>query len=324
VLAGLCPDCTTWLTGLLQAVMRGQAAAVPLFGLPAWEHRAVVFSGQCQLCHSLPFEGVAGVECRPLTRTTEGWRRVDLCGACFTWLHAMATDGRSARRHAARAVDGPYGEWPHPNLRFLHVAIEAEDAVIEEAIREACESMDVEVCRTVEVSPGAILFFQVGVHRGQSPRMAPYAAAIAVAPLSSRGGLVEALSMGATDWLTSPPTPQQVTAALTRVPQRWKNPVAYDPFTALPITHSVPHDRPVLFIEPIRGTGLFELVWLLKRHSRGYDDLVATADGEIAFMPRCRPENLQYIVARLTMLLRDRCRIHERPAFATRRLDAAG
>jgi hypothetical protein len=324
VLAGVCNDCATWLTGLLQAVMRGQASAVRLFGLPASENRAAVFTGQCHLCRSLPFEGVTGVECWPLTRQVEGWRRIDLCGACFTWLHAMATDGRSARRQAFRAVDGPYGEWPHPNLRFLHVAIEAEDETIEGAIRDACESMDVEVCRTVEVSPGAILFYQVGGGRGQTSRTAPYAATIAVAPLSSRAGLVEALAAGATDWLTSPPTPQQVTAALTRVPLRWSNPVAYDPFTVLPVMHNLPHERPVLFIEPIRGTGIFELVWLLKRHSRGYDDLVSTGNGEIAFMPRCRPENLQYIVARLSMLLRDRCRIQERPAFTTRRIDAAG
>jgi hypothetical protein len=323
VIAGLCGDCTGWLTGLLQAVMRGQSGAIRLFGLPSAENRTAVFSGQCHLCRALPFEGVVGLECRPIARAAEGWSKVDLCPACFTWLHALATDGRSARRQAVRAVDGPYGEWPHPNLRFLHVAIEARDAVVEDAIRDACESMDVEVCRNVEVSPGAILFFEVGV-AGRTPRSAPYAAAIAVVPLSGRAGLVEALATGATDWLTAPPTPQQVTAALTRVPQRWKQPVAYDPFTALPVVASVPYDRPVLFIEPIRGTGLFELVWLLKRHSRGYDELVATNNGEIAFMPRVRPENLPYIVTRLSMLLNERCHIQERPAYTMRRFDAAG
>lgn len=322
-MAAVCETCARWLIGLLAAIVRGHGQTVGLFGLPTGANRAVVFTGQCHLCRALPFEGVTGVECRPLIPRVEGWSKVDLCAACFTWLHAIATDGRSARRPVGCAVDGPHGEWPHPNLRFLHVAIDVNDVVVEDSIREACESMDVDVCRPVEVSPGAILFFQVGSGQNRAPRSAPYAATIAVAPLSARAGLVEALAMGATDWLP-PPTPQQVTAALTRVPQRWREPVTHDPFTTLPVVRDVAPDRPVLFITPLAGASAFELVWLLKRHSRGYDELASNGAGEIVFMPRVRPENLQYIVSRLTMLLGTRCAIQQRPAYTTRRLDAAG
>jgi hypothetical protein len=136
--------------------------------------------------------------------------------------------------------------------------------------------------------------------------------------------LVEALAEGATDWLTAPVTPQQVTAALTRVPIRWQKPVEYDPFTALPTVRELPADRPVLVVEPARGVDLFELVWLLRRHSRGYDDLVSNGAGRIVFLPRVRAENVGYIVTRLGMLLDGRCQIAEHSRYAGHRLDAAG
>ena len=323
--ARLCAECAPWLTGLLKAIVRGQAEASSLFGLPLGADRALVFPGQCTLCRSLPSTGTAGFECRPLVNSFEGWRRVDLCPACDAWLTSIARDGRSARGNASRLIDGPYGEWPHPNLRFLHVATNVRDEGIATAIRDACAAMGVEVGSPAEVAPGAILFVEVGPgidQHGMSP--GPFAASVAVAPLNGRAQLVEALATGATDWLTAPVTPQQVTAALTRVPARWQHPVEYDPFTALPTIRDLPRERPVLFVEPARGTDLFELVWLLRRHSRGYDDLVSCGASQIAFLPRVRAENVGYIVTRLGMLLDGRCRITERPSYAGYRLDAAG
>ncbi len=211
------------------------------------------------------------------------------------------------------------------NLRFLHVATSVRDEGIASAIRDACSAMGVEVGDPAEVAPGAILFFEVGpgIER-PAPGIGPVAASVAVAPLNGRAQLVEALAGGATDWLTAPVTPQQVTAALTRVPSRWQTPVEYDPFTALPTMRELPHERTVLFVEPARGTDLFELVWLLRRHSRGYDELVSCGGGQIAFLPRARPENVTYIATRLALLLRGRCQIVERPSYSGYRLDAAG
>src|SRR5690606_10462059 len=144
------------------------------------------------------------------------------------------------RGDAAREVDGAYGEWLHPNLRVLHVALDIHDVGAAGSIRHACDTMGVEICAPAEISPGAILFFEVGPqsHR-TTPMIAPYAATIAVARLGARAELLEALATGASDWLTAPVTPQQVTAALTRVPSRWQHPATFDPFTALPVCESL-------------------------------------------------------------------------------------
>ena len=98
----------------------------------------------------------------------------------------------------------------------------------------------------------------------------------------------------------------------------------WDQATGLAYANLAAEDRIALRCEPANGTDAFELAWLLKRFSRGYDDVVL-ADGEIVLLPRVQPDQVGAVVARLERLLAGRCRlIPIERGGPVRRFEAAG
>jgi hypothetical protein len=179
-------------------------------------------------------------------------------------------------------------------------------------------------------NPGAVLFFEPR-EREAYPTWAwdagiEWRGRIALASLSRREPLLRAIAAGASDWITMPTTPQQVTGALQRAFRIWSRPIRIDRETGLPFAYPDAEDRPALWVRPDPGADRFELVWLIRRYTRGYDDLAATDDGRILLFPRTPADHIPHIARRLNRLLLGRCRLEvpERVELARTRLDAAG
>ena len=258
----------------------------------------------------------------------QSWAPLLVCGSCDAWIASLANDGRSARKRADRGIDGPYGEWPHPNLRELSVEMEVVDRGARSTIFESCITMEVPVRSGARPASAAVLFIEAtqggdvsSLVRGSR---ASRPGVIVLAALNGQEALRKALDAGATWWLTVPLTPQQVTAALTgalrKGPRR-----AWDPETCLPIASLVDVARPTLILEPEPGVARFEVAWLAKRFSRGYDEL-AVVNGNIVLLPKVPSERLYQVQERLGGLLAGRCRITviESHEAQGQRFDAAG
>ena len=129
-------------------------------------------------------------------------------------------------------------------------------------------------------------------------------AAIVVAGLRAKRDLAHALEAGARCWATIPITPQQLTAALSRASRGEFG--SWDAETCLPILDADKLDRPVVQCEPLPGVDLFELAWLLKRFSRGYDE-VGWHNGTILVVPRAPSDHVAGVAARLSVLVDGRC-----------------
>jgi hypothetical protein len=77
---------------------------------------------------------------------------------------------------------------------------------------------------------------------------------------------------------------------------------------------------------PLPGTDLFELGWLLKRFSRGYDD-IAWHNGTVLVIPRAPSDHVAGVAERLSILVDGRCEFHvvrPRDLAPVRRFEAAG
>ena len=293
--------------------------------MPTSGARLLLFEDQCSLCHTMPGETGNLIECLALVKGQQAWPLMFACPSCDLWLAGLAEDGRSARGEEDRLIDGPYGEWPHPNLRELSLALAVADDGARATILAAAAAMGV----TVVSRPDArtLLFLEAGT------ALAPIAIArtgagpagrVLLAPLSARADLRTLLAAGAAAWLTIPLTPQQVTAALTFAMRQRGLRVRWDPETALPIANMEAFEGEVVRCTPAAETDRFELAWLLKRFSRGYDDVVI-ANGEILLLPRASAETLESVIGRLEKLLAGRSRFERFDTGAqARRFDVAG
>jgi hypothetical protein len=142
-------------------------------------------------------------------------------------------------------------------------------------------------------------------------------------PPDARDDLLSALPL-ANDWLTVPLTPQQVTAALTRVVRQPGLAPHFDPETGLRLADLTLSDRPALEILPAEGISRFEAAWFLKRFSRGYDE-PAIAGDRIVLLPRAVSDHLPAVVRRLEHVFEGRAAVRPLPKQPPRRrLDAAG
>jgi hypothetical protein len=149
-------------------------------------------------------------------------------------------------------------------------------------------------------------------------------ASIVLAGLRARRDLGQALSEGARWWTTMPVTPQQLTAAISRA-SRGES-ASWDLETCLPVADVEKLDRPVVQCEPLPGTELFELGWLLKRFSRGYDDVV-WHNGTILIVPRAPSDHVPTLAERLSVLVDGRCTfrvLRAKQVGATPRFEATG
>jgi hypothetical protein len=149
-------------------------------------------------------------------------------------------------------------------------------------------------------------------------------AAIVVAGLRAKRDLAHALEAGARCWATIPITPQQLTAALSRASRGEFG--SWDAETCLPILDANKLDRPVVQCEPLPGVDLFELAWLLKRFSRGYDE-VGWHNGTILVVPRTPSDHVAGVAARLSVLVDGRCTfavMQPRNVHPTVRFEATG
>lgn len=305
----LCDSCEVWLAGVIASVGDGRGSR--LFGAPGTADRILLFDDQCQVCHGLPLGKAAVIDCIAVAAGARSWPSLLVCESCDAWVAGLANDGRSLRGRIARGIDGAYGKWPHPNLRDLSVETEVLDPGARATIVQSCVAMDVAIRLGSLPSSGDVLFVEARTGVDLSARVKKArestTVVIALAALNAGAALRTALSAGAIGWLTIPSTPQQVTAALTwalrqGVPRSW------DPETCLPIASLVDVTCPALVLEPAPGVGRFELAWLAKRFSRGYDELVVTG-GAMVLLPKVPPEQLEGVRLRLGDLLAGRCRL---------------
>jgi hypothetical protein len=324
----LCHTCERWLWGVLDEVRNhGWKRPVPLLGAPSTGGRLLVFEDQCQLCLGVPQGHGTVIDCVSAGGAGESWPAFFACTSCDAWISSLAEDGRSARGDASRAIDGAYGDWPHPNLRDLRISLDVADKGAAATIRKACETMGVEVARGGDAL-GSVLFIEAspGASIGRVVRenAAIVRAAIVLAPLAAARELREALHAGASNWLTLPLTPQQVTAGLAATLRRGVR-LSWDDASCLPIASLESNTRPGIAFMPAGDTDAYSLAWLLRRFARGYDEVVWAA-GQIVLLPRVPPERLEAVRVRLELLLAGRCRtVMLAPGGVPRaRIDLAG
>ena len=313
----LCGLCCIWLNGILQEVSRdgrgpGVAAPARVFGAPATNSRALLFDDQCQVCHAVPSAGGALVDCVSAENQAQSWPPLFLCTACDAWLGSLADDGRSARGAADREIDGPYGEWPHPNLRELVVQVEVRDRGAGATVIESCAAMGVQVdLRRRGTGEHSVLFLEAVAGRDLARRVAEErshrAAVVVLAGPSAAEPLRSALQAGASGWATIPLTPQQVTAALTAALRRHLR-LNWDTSTALPIAANLDGARPALLFVPRPGVEPFAVSWLLRRFSRGYDE-AAVSEGRMLLFPRVPAAQIGRVRVRLARVLAGQCSV---------------
>ncbi|HNO66746.1 MAG TPA: hypothetical protein PKK39_10400 [Tepidiformaceae bacterium] len=296
----LCQSCAEWLGGLAVAARRPDGTH-RLIGGPSSGNRKLVFEDQCQVCCEMPSGRAA-----KLAWIAPSGERLEIfaCTGCEAWLTALASDGRTVRGGGDREIDGPYGNWPHPNLRGLHVRLDIEDHATRSLVAETCRAMGMELTADdadillTQATPGGHAARTVRERRGLD------LAAVVLAGLRARRDLAQALEAGARTWVTMPVTPQQLTAALSRATRGEMG--AWDPETCLPLGDPAKITRPVVVCEPEPGADLFELAWLLKRFARGYDELYWHG-GQVLVVPRTPPEFVATVASRLAVLVDGRC-----------------
>lgn len=296
----LCQGCAEWLGGLAAAA-RMPDGSHRVLGGPSAGNRKLVFEDQCQVCCEMP----SGRAARLVWVAPSG-QRLELfaCTGCEAWLTALASDGRTVRGAGDRDIDGPYGNWPHPNLRGLHVRMDLEDHSTRSLVAETCRAMGMEVTNgdadilLTQATPGGHAARTIRERKGLD------LSAIVLAGLRARRDLAQALEGGARTWVTMPVTPQQITAALSRATRGEGG--AWDQETCLQLIDPSKLERPVVICQPLPGADLFELAWLLKRFARGYDELYFH-QGNILVVPRAPTEHVGYVAERLAVLVDGRC-----------------
>lgn len=327
----LCAECHAWLRGLFDEVRANRHGAPGIAGSPAHGDRALLFADQCYLCRELLDSAASIVDCHRPGSSTLAWGGFIVCAACDLWVASLAMDGRTARGMAERRIDGPYGDWPHPDCSRVTVTLALSNVAAREAVRAICGRMRVQVSGELPASNADALLLFEALDREAYPVWAwdapvHWRGRIAFAPLARREALLRAVSAGATDWLTIPVTPQQVAGAMQRALRAWTRPVRIDRGTGLAVAYPDAEERPSLSVELEPGAERWETAWLLRRYTRGYDDLAVTADGRVLIFPRAPHEHLPAIAARLNRLLLGRCTVRPvarwEPAY--RRLDAVG
>ncbi|MDZ7729270.1 MAG: hypothetical protein U5Q44_14380 [Dehalococcoidia bacterium] len=321
----LCSACITWLRELLVAARHGS----PYHGIIAAPRPTAsqqAFRDQCHVCFTIAGSGAVLASLETRAGFAPGWPALVLCPSCDTWLAAMASDGRSARGMASREVDGAYGRWLHPNLRDLSIALDVQDAGARRAILQAARAMDVRVVsRPAFPGDRVARFFELPFAEPDAVEAGAWRADIALVPFAHFAHLADALEDGATDWLTLPFTPQQAAAALLRALRHGESPPVFDSDVLLPVAAALDPHQHVLAVQPAQGQDRAELAWLLRRHCRGYDDVVLSPAGNIIVIPRAPESQFQLIASRIGGLLEGRCRITPRRAPSLRhRLDRVG
>lgn len=316
----LCGACAEWL-GNLAAAARTPEGTTSVLGGPSAGTRKLVFEDQCQVCFEMPTSRAA-----KLAWVSPSGERLQIfaCAGCEAWLTALASDGRSIRGSGDREIDGPYGNWPHPNLRGLNVRFDIEDHATRTVVAETCQSMGM----VITADEADILITQA-TQSGKAARTIRARrgldiASVVLAPMRAKRDLAEALQCGARAWATLPVTPQQLTSALSRASRG--ETANWDPEACLALIDPAKLDRPAVACKPIPDTDIFELGWLLKRFSRGYDDL-GWHDGSIFIIPRAPTDLVSNIATRLAVLIDGRCTfsmVHPRDIQPARRFEAAG
>jgi hypothetical protein len=318
----LCQSCNEWLWQVVSAVSSGSR---PVLGAPDPSGRQRVFEDQCALCRDLLGPAASAITVAGPGRDPGA---LLICDACDVWLAGLADDGRSARGEAERSIDGAYGLWPHANLRDIVVALDLVEGSTRDAVLVACGEMQV---RTVEVGAIAnplVVMVESSVHRPaasvlgglrQGPRR------FVLVPAGQIQDLRECIAVGIDGWLTVPVTPQQVSAALGRLVRHPGLRPRWDELTCLPVLDPRYLERGALYITPGPEATPAQSAWLVRRVSRGYDD-VGVAAGQIVVVPRAPASMLDRIGERLQRALADRCSVSVpgRPGAEYRRFDVAG
>ncbi|MBI5949247.1 MAG: hypothetical protein HY875_14010 [Chloroflexi bacterium] len=317
----LCVACANWLLGVVNRTA-GAGRAPALFGAPSRGTRGVAAVDRCNLCGSVTGATAAYAASEPAGHPeVPSIGPLVACGPCEMWLLGIAADGRSAQGAASRAVDGDYGQWPHPNLRHLTVAVETAAPGMARTIEEVCREMGVGIVGPREAS----------VRFGDTPVVAGDAEAgcgtVLLCPFVGRRALIPMLGPGVAEWLTVPSTPQQVSAALVKASREWRDPPQWDAASGLRLVSQLPDPALCLAFEPAPGVGIDEVAWFLKRFSRGYDDVVAIpGTGQVAVVPRARGAGLSRAGTRIAGALSGRA-VLAAPGWGNspaRRFEAAG
>ncbi|MCC7365421.1 MAG: hypothetical protein IT303_13730 [Dehalococcoidia bacterium] len=291
--ARVCWQCLRWLYDAISGARNDEPI---LIGSPTANGRQLAFEDQCRVCRHLLDGPAAIITLTPDNPGWTGWPPVPVCPPCETWLTGLAWDGRSARQLATRAIDGEYGDWLHPNLRSLSVAIDVADRATRAVVATVCERMGVAVA--ARGAHADAVFSEIPVAPGLDA-----ARVVLMVGFDARHRLPGALGPRVAGWLTIPATPQQVAATLTQVLRNTRH--AWDPVTALPVLRPVPMLPPALSVVVAHGGDVLEVTWLLRRFARGYDTVGVIA-GKLVLIPRVPVARLGLVAERLEDVLRGR------------------
>ena len=325
----LCRACDAWLGAIVSDVRRDGSAGPGVVGAPVAGGRSLLFGDQCHLCREVVHGAGVVIEYSAQIVGPSPWRPMFVCAACDGWLSSLAKDGRSARGDAQRSLDGAYGEWLHPNLRGLIVAAAIADESTRQVVVSGCAAMG--VILVDPSSPAPVLIVDARrPDRAASLLRAdqfPREARIVLAPVSAKPDLMLSIAAAATDWLTVPLTPQQLTAALVRSRRKLLQLRIWDEASCLPQVYLEGNERPVLRIDAIPGADPFALAWTLRRFARGYDE-VGSYQGAIVLVLRAATRDVDAVVQRLGHVLGGSARVTPLIAPSTAvqrpRFEAAG
>ncbi len=302
----ICESCAAWLWSLVAAARNEDAGLV---GAPALHGRRLVFDDQCRVCRQIPPGPGVRVAMESRLRHLPGWPPLLLCAACDGWLTALASDGRSARSKAERDLDGPYGAWLYPNLAGIEAVLRV-DGQSGASIEASCAEMDIPVVAEQRDAAQTVYFLEPGDVDGIEASAAPGTAGVVlVVPFAAEFRLREDLAAGATDWITDPPTPQQVTRAVVHARRFPGHQFAHNEASLLPYAVDRTVARAALLVHHSPPAAPFETAWLLRRHSRGYDEIAALRSGEIVVFPRVGEARLAGVARRLQQLLAGRATV---------------
>lgn len=325
----MCPTCFRWADSLMDTAASGEGAT-NLLGLPGRVEGTHRDPRRCAYCHSALGSEAFALDLvptgRPLLRTAllrsfGPVRQQRICRQCHAWWRVTLAHPASIQGLSWRQAEGGPGGWvASASFDVLAEGLGARDL---EILTRTVTSMGHQaavvpsVAAVAPLEPRAVLF--VAANRRNRAAMAAASLDPAdrgrlcvVATPETLADALEAMRLGAGDFVASPLSPQQVTGAFDRINE--PEPGLRDVETGLPLagTHQA-HDRfgfpaNAIDVQLPGGEDPGQAALLVRRYVRGYDRIAVHGRGGLRVTAYCPPEHAATVAARLVLVLGERAR----------------
>ncbi len=313
----LCDEDYSRVAGLASASVQGFNEQAIVLGMPLTDGTLTLGANHCDCCQVQLGESATGMELLPenargsRTRRVGAIRRLRLCTACHGWWLSLLQDPSFMNGTGSREGEGNLGGWrsiPHGDAVFAHLG--RRDEMI------LAMTMEADGRRARRIAPATRLQeHEFGfVRAGRADRATKFIVSL---PVEVRGRFAVvtqadqiqdaegALKRGAREVLSSPLSPQQIVGAGVRSfaaasPGR-------DPESGLLqlgsplVVYGMPHSE--IRVSPRNGTGPLEVVLLVRKFVRGWDEIGVDGAGNIVLRLYAEKADLAPILARLRFAL---------------------